>query len=93
MNRSEVYSWRLAPDLKSALEQEAKREGRSVGALLEQIAQAWLQAQRRLEDDAEEQKRLHEAVYKNIGGIEGESDWSTTVRETVRRVIRKRRAR
>ena len=93
MNRSEVYSWRLAPDLKSELEREAKREGRSLGALLEKIAQEWLHAQRRLEYDAEEQKRLHEAVYKNIGGIEGESDWSITVRETVRRSIRKRRAR
>lgn len=91
MNRSEVYSWRVAPDLKSALEREAKREGRSVGALLETIAQEWLDVRRRTEGDAEEQKRLHEAVYKVIGKIDGDPDWSTTVRETVRRRLRNRR--
>ena len=46
MKKSEGYSWRVTPEVKAALEQEARREGQSVGGLLEQIALAWLTARR-----------------------------------------------
>lgn len=92
MKRSEVYSWRVAPELKSALEHEARRDGSSVGALLEKIARQWLNARRR-PDDEEEQKQLHESASNWIGSIDGDPDWSVSVRETVKRRLQARRER
>ena len=47
MAKSEVYSWRVAPAMKSALEGVARSEGRSVGALLDEIVSGWIDDQRR----------------------------------------------
>jgi hypothetical protein len=44
IRKSEVYSWRLAPDLKAELEQRAREEGIGLAALLERISREWLRA-------------------------------------------------
>ncbi len=72
MKKSEVYSWRVSPQTKVALEVEARREGRSVAALLDRMASEWLTARRRRAalDDGE-QARLHTAAEKVLGKIAG----------------------
>ena len=92
MKRSEVYSWRVAIEVKAALEHEARREGRSVGGLLEQIAIEWLTARRGATDGEDVQARLHEVAGKTFGTIEGGNpDRATTVRTAVRRRLTSRR--
>lgn len=42
MGKTEVYSWRVDPDLKRVLEAAARSEKRSVGDLLTSIARDWV---------------------------------------------------
>ena len=94
MKKSEVYSWRVASEVKAALEHEARREGRSVGGLLEQIAIEWLAARRGATDGEDEQGRLHKVAARTFGAIEGgDPDRSTTVRTAVRRRLTSRHGR
>lgn len=86
MKRSEVYSWRVATELKAALEQEARRERESVGGLLERIAMEWLSARRRATDGDDEQARLHATSAQAFGTIAGgDPRRSTAVRTAIRR--------
>jgi hypothetical protein len=94
MKKSEVYSWRVATEVKAALEHEARREGRSVGGLLEQIAIEWLTVKRRATGSDDEQTYLHEVAAKTFGTVAGGNpDRSTTVRTAVRRRLTERRGR
>ena len=82
MKRPEVYSWRLATELKAALEQEARRERATVGGLLERIALEWLSARR------------HVDAAKTVGTIAGgDPGRSTGVRAAVRHRLGARRCR
>jgi hypothetical protein len=94
MRKTAVYSWRLAPGTKSALEHEARRAGKSLGALLDEIAAEWLRARRDSEgDDAEAQDRLQAAVARTIGCIAGRDPGrSEHVRTRVRERLNRRRA-
>lgn len=92
MVKTEVYSWRVSSGRKSALEEAAREEQTSVGALLDRIADQWLQARavRDVSDD-EEQVRLHAAVMRCVGTIAGsDPDGSTKVREIVRARLAKK---
>jgi hypothetical protein len=94
MKRSDVYSWRVAPQVKAALEQEARREGQSVGGLLERIATEWLTARRRETDTDDEQARVHALAAKIFGAIAGgDPHRSAMVRTAVRRRLASRRGR
>jgi len=94
MKKSEVYSWRVAPEVKAALEQEARREGQSVGSLLERIAMEWLTTQRQGTNGDDEQARLRAGAVKTFGAIAGgDPDRSTSVRRAVRRLLAGRRGR
>ena len=91
MNKTEVYSWRISPDAKSALELEARREGASVAALLDRIAAEWLIARRSsTATDGAEQARLHAAAAKTLGRIAG---GDPNRAERAREAIRERLAR
>ena len=88
MSKSEVYSWRMSPALKSALEQAARAEQISLARLLERIAQEWLQ-QEFPDDDDELQRRLHEAAAKTIGTIQGGDPYrAEQARERIRAKLR-----
>ena len=93
MTKSEVYSWRVSPDLKMRLESAARDEKTSVGTLLERIAREWLNDHRL--NDEEEQRRLRERVMRTVGAASiGLGPYTN---ERVRQVItenleRKRRA-
>ena len=92
--RPEVYSRRVTPELKTALEHEARREGQSVGALLERIATEWLIARRPAADGDDEQVRLHAIASKTFGPIAGgDPRRSSAIRTAIRRRLVARRGR
>lgn len=69
MSKTEVYSWRLDPDLKQRLEGAARAEKTSVGSLLDRIVREWLGREPRDEDDEVLQRRLHAEFMKVVGTI------------------------
>ncbi len=91
MAKSEVYSWRLEPDLKHSLEVEARANRESMAGLLERIVRDWLRS-KPLDDEAE-QRRLRTAAARFVGAIEGDDpERSTRTREAVRSRLERRRA-
>jgi hypothetical protein len=94
IRKSEVYSWRLAPDLKSQLEERAREEGIGLAALLDRISREWLRATSAASSDEErEQARLRAAVMLAIGTIEGDDPArSDRVSERVRQRLAQKRA-
>jgi hypothetical protein len=91
MAKNVVYSWRLSPETKAALEHEARGEGISLAGLLDKISADWL-GRRRSEngEDSAEQQRLHLAAEKLFGAING-GDPQRSVRS--REIIRAKLAR
>jgi hypothetical protein len=90
--KTEVYSWRVSTDVKMALEREARRQKTSVAAVLDEAAQEYIKKRSRAvwEDDTE-QKRMHAAVAKLVGTIQGtDPNRSTNVSKLVRESLRKR---
>jgi len=92
MSKSAVYSWRLSPELKEALEDAARRNEESVARLLEHIVREWLA---RSEPDEEDlQRRLHASAAPFLGAIEGvDPNRAATVRRTVRERLTRRHRR
>ena len=91
MSKSEVYSWRMSPALKSALEQAARAEQISLARLLERIVQEWLEKEFSAEEEEEVQRRLHEAARACFGTIQGGDPYlAEQASERVRLKIRER---
>jgi len=94
MGKTEVYSWRLSPRLKTELEEAARAESKSMADLLDQIAEDWLRQSRPAQgDESEQQKVLHEAAMRFVGTIEGDPDRAANARNEVRSRIARRHAR
>ncbi|HEX9944262.1 MAG TPA: hypothetical protein VGG03_19805 [Thermoanaerobaculia bacterium] len=96
MPKTEVYSWRLSPRLKSDLEEAARAEQKSMAELLEEIAQEWLERFRESngDDDDERQRVLHEAAMRCAGTIHGgDPHRAENARSEVRRRIAERHGR
>jgi hypothetical protein len=88
--KTEVYSWRVSTELKTTLENEARRRKISLAAALDLAAQDWLK-KGASDDDEPEQKRLHEAASKFFGVINsGDSHRSENVRKVVRERLQQR---
>lgn len=66
-----VYSWRLRRDLKDALVDVARSENTSLADLLESIARGWLARRATDSDDAQAQRRIHDAAKATFGAIRG----------------------
>jgi hypothetical protein len=67
--KSDVYSWRLSSELKSSLELEARRRGKSLAGLLEDISRDFLE---RVSNDVErEDAAIRRAATRVIGAIAG----------------------
>jgi hypothetical protein len=93
MPRTEVYSWRLAPALKAALEEVARARGVSLSRLLEEATREWLgeHAEEILGGDPE-QERILERAMKWVGSIRGgDPERATEARTRVRERLRRRR--
>jgi hypothetical protein len=63
---SEVYSWRVSPDIKTGLEREARRRKMSVSAALDLPAREWLLKTSMANEDDEGQYRLKKPLQ---GGL------------------------
>jgi hypothetical protein len=87
--KTEVYSWRLSPDLKDDLEEAARRERVSVARLLERIARQWLKARAAaVEDDEAEQERLRAVAIQFAGTVRGgDPDRAAEVSKRVRELL------
>ena len=94
MAKTEVYSWRLDPVLKSGLEESARRREISVAELLDGIAEEWLAQDgfdRLREDD--EQRRIRANATRFIGAFQGrDPDRASEAKERIRQRLRERRA-
>ena len=86
MAKTDVYSWRLSPDLKAELEEAARETSRNLATLLEEIAEDWLahhRARAGTEDD--EQRSVRAAAMKTVGAIHGgDPHRAESARETLR---------
>ena len=68
--KTEVYSWRVSPELKADLEAEARERKISLSALLDKIAGDWLRKHRRRPQDEEaEVARIRARANKYIGSM------------------------
>jgi Arc/MetJ-type ribon-helix-helix transcriptional regulator len=89
--KTEVYSWRLSPHLKSQLQEVARAERKSVSDLLEEIVKSWLQQVRNQSGaEEEQQRRVREAALKCAGTIEGPPDLAENAKSEVRARIARR---
>lgn len=93
--KTDVYSWRLSPRLKSELEEAAQAERKSVAELLENITQDWLERSRpKNGEEAERQQRLRESVLQCVGTIDGgRPDRAENAKAEVRSRIARRHGR
>jgi hypothetical protein len=70
--KTEVYSWRVSADKKTELEEEARKEGASLSALLDEITTSWLTARRNGNgEDEAEQAAIRKRASRAIGSIRG----------------------
>jgi len=70
--KTEVYSWRVSVEKKMELESEARREGKSVAELLNEISSKWLEERRNSRQmDAAEQDRIRKRVMSIAGSLSG----------------------
>ena len=89
--KTEVYSWRLTPHLKSELQEAARAERKSLADLLEEIVRGWLlTGHSQSGSEEEEQRRVREAALKCAGTIEGRPDLAENARSEVRARIARR---
>ena len=101
MNKSEVYSWRLTPEMKRDLEAAARKEGSSIGAIIEKACRAWFKHVPVCAADDEEQERLNrmldaiirEARERDPGGPPTPSATNETIRKAFARKLVKDRER
>ena len=90
--KTEVYSWRVSPTRKAALEAEARRNGQSLAELLERIAAEWLESQHSARADEEsEQRRIRAAAASSIGFLSsGDPHRAKNASELIREKLRQR---
>lgn len=92
--RTEVYSWRLSGELKSDLEREARARKVPVSSILDMAVRDWLKKSNGDATDDELQRKLHSAAANSLGAFTGQnSRRSETVREDIRKRLRRRNAR
>ena len=93
--KTQVYSWRISARKKAELENEARREGKSLAGVLEEITTDWLEERRNSRNGEEaEQAAIRMRVEKVIGSLRGgDPTRSERARELVREAIRERHAR
>lgn len=92
MPKTDVYSWRLDPNTKAALEDAARERESTVAAVLDEIVGEWL-LRHDDGDEAERQQRLHEAANRFVGAIaSGDLQRAESSRERIRERLRRRHA-
>jgi len=94
MAKSEVYSWRVAADLKAALEDAAREERTSIGELLGRMARQWLRDRAAGTSESEvAQRRIRASSKRFIGSLAGGNPRrAERARREIRERLAKRRA-
>jgi hypothetical protein len=88
--KTEVYSWRVSPDVKTGLEREARRRNISLSAALDLAAREWLLKTSIASEDDEGQYRLKKAASRWFGTLaSGDAQRSEKVSQTVRQRLRR----
>jgi predicted transcriptional regulator len=92
MAKTQVYSWRVASEVKEALEQVSRERGVSMASIIDDAVNEYLaRPQGEVDSDDAEQRRLHEAVRPFIGSIRGgDPDRASQARQRVRQAVRER---
>ena len=87
--KTEVYSWRLSAEFKAQLEEQARKEGKSLSSLLVEFASDGLRERRNGgSDDDEEQAAIRKRAVAAIGSIRGgDPTRSERASELVREII------
>ena len=94
MKKTEVYSWRVDSARKSALENEARREGKTIAALLDDITKEWIDLRRGETGEEAQQLRLHARADKTLGTIAGKDPKrAARARNVIRKRLQQRRGR
>lgn len=90
--KTEVYSWRVSAQRKADLESEARREGKSLAGLLEEITTDWLRERRNSRSGEEaEQEALRRRVMSTVGTIQSDDPTrAERASELVREIIRQK---
>jgi len=92
--KTEVYSWRVSSELKSALEREARIRKVSISAIVDSAVRNWLQKSAADPAEAAEQRRLHRAAASCFGMLAGGNPRrAETARESIRQRLGRRYAR
>ena len=86
MSKTEVYSWRVDPELKAELEAVARAEKTSVGGLLDRAARKLLDTRTKPESKAS-QARRRQAFLRLIEDISVEGDGIPATNKRVREVM------
>jgi hypothetical protein len=89
--KTEVYSWRVSSDVKTALEREARRRQISIAAALDLAAREWLHKGGMESEGDEGQRRLKEAALRWVGALaSGDGQRSENASPVVRQRLRQR---
>jgi len=90
--KTEVYSWRLHPNKKLDLESEARRDGKSVAEVLDEISSEWLKMRRDAHHgDGAKQARIRKRIMATVGTVRGgDPTRATRSKELVREIIRRK---
>lgn len=92
--KTEVYSWRVAEELKTELEREARRQKLSLSAVLDLAAREWLHKSGAEAGSEEEQQLLRQSAAKCIGSFAGgDASRSKNARQSVRERLRRHHGR
>ena len=92
--KTEVYTWRVSPELKTRLEREARRRKISVSAALNAAECEWLQKSAAERDGDEEQRRLQLGASKWVGTLaSGNAKRSESATSAVRNRLRRKHGR
>ncbi len=90
--KTEVYSWRVSAQKKLELESEAKREGKSVAQLLDEISSKWLEERRNSRNgDEAQQAAIRRRVMAVIGSLSGgDPHRASKASERVREILKEK---
>ena len=88
MQKTALFNWQIAIELKQALETIAKEEQLSLAQLLERIVRDWLKRYKEAESDAAQQK-MRDAAAQAFGTFNShQPDLSTTASQRIRQSLK-----
>jgi post-segregation antitoxin (ccd killing protein) len=89
--KSQVYSWRVAEEVKADLEREARIRGISVSEILDTAVRDWLKKSGGQNNEEEAQQKIRAAAAPYVGALSGGNrGHAANVRKVIRERLRRR---